>query len=180
MQRGKAAFSGRQGTKFQFSQSLIATKSWYTRTVCSASFQFSQSLIATTTHHNTHNTTPKVSILPESYCNITIFKASSNCSFVSILPESYCNRENGIWLSIELGSFNSPRVLLQHRRIQTNKKPRDGFNSPRVLLQRTAPGSTLPNSSLFQFSQSLIATCKSLPPNSKTCPVSILPESYCN
>ncbi len=131
--------------------------SWGTRRC----FQFSSSLIATEHLVGVAFTHSVLSILLESYCNLSITPGPAlwpAYAHLSILLESYCNpvRE---WRGVmNRRTFNSPRVLLQRLIISISSRP---FFS-------------------FQFSSSLIATLISnntLSPSNK---LSILLESYCN
>ncbi len=174
---------------FQFSQSLIATLSdWLPYAFYSkdGNFQFSQSLIATVQEFVKEiSIKGYLSILLESYCNPRRPYGYAIEKILSILLESYCNPLRLLGRGWSSRTFNSPRVLLQQRRRSFHDNLCLAFNSPRVLLQQgvwtmdedfddilsillesycnmSKPDFDIRQLNPFQFSQSLIATCRRL------------------
>ena len=123
---------------------------------------------------------PFVSILLESYCNIEALIEEVAGDLVSILLESYCNLEQGqsegfsIHVSILLESYCNNQIKATVKRLVKR------FNSLRVLLQQVAYKPNMLFCFQFQFSQSLIATSLQNHKIWNELFVSILLESYCN
>ena len=99
---------------------------------------------------------------------------------ISILPESYCNL---LGRTRPLGgrdNFNSPRVLLQRVRRGRRKDRREAFQFSQSLIATECRHALALLLERFQFSQSLIATEVTGRLHSDPTLISILPESYCN
>ncbi|AHL22429.1 hypothetical protein BD01_0807 [Thermococcus nautili] len=99
-----------------------------------------------------------LSILFESYCNLSTRDALSSSMFLSILLESYCNITAEEAYNLVLQSFNSPRVLLQLSFATKVSLPCSFFQFSSSLIATRGSSFFAFFRFCFQFSSSLIAT----------------------